>query len=420
MNLYILLITFITVTLTSYGYNVGNCNGKSNTGTCIYMTFAEDAFQKKFLPLLDGMTAIQIDFAAYEYNNKTDDVLRILNEIIADEVNQTTMKEFTKQLPDVTYKNPTNVTLVGTLPDITDQSRGFLMTLLINFKVFAIENNQKNDTDKSIINDTLPIPMIKKTFQSEKKIEYQGSSKFKIGICLIGKNFSSIMIRIFCILNKNKKIKHCTENNRYSSIDAMARQYKLKGIDEFFEKYKMLMIVRNPIDRLISGFMQLCYYRIYLKPNDDYCYGCDKNLTCFIDNLQADLWNVVKNQKIPDQFYDYHFYPQTWQCEYYKYKYMYKYIKYSLPDMKTFYDTIIIHLGSVHVPKQHLNYLRKILQSTKTPHITSTRNATIDYKNILYNNSTLLKRVCLIFYYDFIEFGFKFPKNCLDRNIKTL
>uniref|UniRef100_A0A0K0E2T8 Sulfotransferase domain-containing protein n=1 Tax=Strongyloides stercoralis TaxID=6248 RepID=A0A0K0E2T8_STRER len=296
-----------------------------------------------------------------------------------------------------------------------------VLILMINLEVYATKSNKKNDTIKIVVHKTLPLPIIKKSFPSKKKVEYQGSSRFKIGVCLIGKNFSSIIVRIFCSLNSinENRNKVCTDNNRYLSINAMAKDYKVKKLSNFFKKYQMLMIVRNPIDRLISGFMQLCYYRIYLKPSEDYCFGCGKNLTCFINNLQDELWSVAENKKIPDQFFDYHYYPQTWQCEYYKYKDKYKYLKYSEPNMKVFYKNILAYLKSAHVPKEHLKYLKKFLQSTKTDHVTSSKNATNEYKSYLYNNTALLKQVCSMFYYDFIEFGFEIPKDCIDKKIEA-
>uniref|UniRef100_A0AAF5DF99 Sulfotransferase domain-containing protein n=1 Tax=Strongyloides stercoralis TaxID=6248 RepID=A0AAF5DF99_STRER len=107
------------------------------------------------------------------------------------------------------------------------------------------------------------------------------------------------------------------------------------------------------------------------------------------------------------------------QCEYYKYKDKYKYLKYSEPNMKVFYKNILAYLKSAHVPKEHLKYLKKFLQSTKTDHVTSSKNATNEYKSYLYNNTALLKQVCSMFYYDFIEFGFEIPKDCIDKKIEA-
>uniref|UniRef100_A0A0K0FTN2 Sulfotransfer_1 domain-containing protein n=1 Tax=Strongyloides venezuelensis TaxID=75913 RepID=A0A0K0FTN2_STRVS len=281
---------------------------------------------------------------------------------------------------------------------------------------YIINNNENKD--KELINNSKPIPMLKKSFPNNDKKEYQGSSKYKLGTCLIGKNFSSLIIRIFCSLNKNETkgffIYNCTNDNRYPSLHEMAEEYNVKSLDELFDNYRILMIVRNPIDRLISGFMQLCYFRIYLKPGQDFCYGCDKNLTCFINKLQIDLWKVAKNEIIPDQFYDYHFYPQVWQCEYYKYKSKYTYIKYSTSNMESFYQTIIYYLENAHVPDNQLDYLNKFMHSFRTIHTTSTKNETNNYRNTLYEDSRLLRKVCRMFYYDFVEFDFELPKECFD------
>uniref|UniRef100_A0A0K0EJB7 Sulfotransferase domain-containing protein n=1 Tax=Strongyloides stercoralis TaxID=6248 RepID=A0A0K0EJB7_STRER len=298
----------------------------------------------------------------------------------------------------------------------------FLIIVIIELSSKAVAKKkvvQKKGAvvDEKNINKTIPIPMISKTFISHKKAEYQASPKYKLGVCLIGKNFSSILERIFCFLNiVDNKTRHnfstCDRKYRYKSLHKMRIAQKLSSVDKMFKKYEMLMIVRNPIDRLISGFMQLCYFRIYLKPNEDYCYKCGKNLSCFINKLQDELWAVTRNEKIPNQFHDYHFYPQTWQCAYYKYKNNYKQIKYPSTNKTSFYNNLTHYLEKAGVPKNDVKFLDKKMRFTKTYHVTNSRDATKIYRDALYNNTSLLRQVCAIFYHDFIEFGFDSPSQC--------
>uniref|UniRef100_A0A0K0E2F8 Sulfotransfer_1 domain-containing protein n=1 Tax=Strongyloides stercoralis TaxID=6248 RepID=A0A0K0E2F8_STRER len=266
-------------------------------------------------------------------------------------------------------------------------------------------------------NELIPIPMIHDSFKNLFNFEYKIANKYKIGICMIGKNFSSVMVRIFCSLENNSKrhygIEKCKKKEYFNSLTELEKFHKIGGIKKLFKKYKMLMIIRNPIDRLISGFMQLCYFRTYLTDDEDYCYGCNKNLTCFINNLHTSLWNIVNKKSFPDRVHSYHYYPQTWQCDYYKYKNYYTYANYSNSNINAFYDEILKHLAAANVPNYHINYLDEKLHSKLTPHGTIDKNETNDYKDYLYKNQDLLQKACEIFYYDYIEFGFDLPDSCL-------
>uniref|UniRef100_A0A0N5BJ11 Sulfotransfer_1 domain-containing protein n=1 Tax=Strongyloides papillosus TaxID=174720 RepID=A0A0N5BJ11_STREA len=303
------------------------------------------------------------------------------------------------------------------------KNRNILIFFIVTFLSISYGTEGKKHHNKKAvirneekINETLPIPMIHKSFPSVDKKEYLASPKYKLGVCMIGKNFSSMIDRIFCFLNNSNKKKfkfgECQRTHRHESLSIMQKTYRAGGVKNMFKNYQMLMIVRNPIDRLISGFMQLCYFRIYLKPNEDYCYGCGRNFNCFVSKLQKELWKVAKNKMIPNQFHDYHFYPQTWQCAYYKFKPYYTYIKYPSSNKSSFYKTIINHLDKAHVPKKHLTFLYDKMYSIKTEHTTNSREATKLYKDSLYNNITLLKKVCAIFYHDFIEFNYDLPSGC--------
>uniref|UniRef100_A0A0N5A6Q7 Sulfotransfer_1 domain-containing protein n=1 Tax=Parastrongyloides trichosuri TaxID=131310 RepID=A0A0N5A6Q7_PARTI len=294
----------------------------------------------------------------------------------------------------------------------------FLFIILSNQETTAKKQQKKIQSVDEAIDLSIPIPMIKKSFPNKMKLEYMASPKYKLGTCLVGKNFSSMLIRIFCSLNakynesKDYIFNYCERAFRYISLEGMAKKNKIKRVTNLFKRYDMFMVVRNPVDRLISGFMQICYYRTHLKKPEGYCYGCGKNLECFIDKLQHELWSVVKENIIPAQFNDFHFYPQTWQCQYYKHKNDYNYIKYPSSKKGKFYNTIAHHLAQSHVPTSQIGFINKKMRITKTKHATVEKNATREYKTALYNNVPLLKKVCTIFYYDYIEFGYDFPKEC--------
>uniref|UniRef100_A0A0K0E6C9 Zn_Tnp_IS91 domain-containing protein n=2 Tax=Strongyloides stercoralis TaxID=6248 RepID=A0A0K0E6C9_STRER len=178
---------------------------------------------------------------------------------------------------------------------------------------------------------------------------------------------------------------------------------------------KFMEFVRNPIDRLISGYMHLCYYGY--TENDHYCFGCNKNFTCFVNMLEKRLWQIINNEPSPFKIgkelgYSYHFYPQTWHCDYYKNQHIYTYIKYDSSDKDSFTKNIAKALKKSNISNDTITFITKKIYEIRTQHVTISKNATTSYKNILYNNPLLLQKICSIYYYDFIKFGFDLPKEC--------
>uniref|UniRef100_A0A0K0DSB3 Carbohydrate sulfotransferase n=1 Tax=Strongyloides stercoralis TaxID=6248 RepID=A0A0K0DSB3_STRER len=212
-----------------------------------------------------------------------------------------------------------------------------------------------------------------------------------------------------------KDFKLCTRDHKYlNNLENFETFYGVKKFNQFYKKLKLVRFVRNPIERLISGFIHLCYYGV--NKNVHYCYGCNKNITCFVNVLEKRLWQILNHKIIPykndEEFhYSHHFYPQTWGCEYYKTHDTYTYIKYSSSNKASFSNNISKLLRNSYVSNKALNFIKKRINNVKI-HPTVSKNETKIYKNILYNDPLLLQKVCSIYYYDFIKFDFEFPKEC--------
>uniref|UniRef100_A0AAF5DQP9 Sulfotransferase domain-containing protein n=1 Tax=Strongyloides stercoralis TaxID=6248 RepID=A0AAF5DQP9_STRER len=296
-----------------------------------------------------------------------------------------------------------------------------LLILLTN----ASEENEINSTNitNNFFKFLHPIPIINKTL-SKKNVKFFIISKLKLGTCFLGKTGSIIQRMIFCYLNKNKNKKNqidftlCKmDGKNYDTLENFEKIYGIKKFNQILKEFNFVRFVRNPIDRLISGYMHLCYYGVNNK--NHYCFECDKNLTCFVTVLEKRLWQILNNEitlynKDNEITYSYHFYPQTWHCEYYKLHNMFTYIKYNSSDKDSFSNSIVKLLKNFNISNNTLNFIYKKIYNVKTNHETLSKNETTTYKNILYNNSLLLQKVCSIYYYDFIKFDFEFPKECIN------
>ncbi|CEF70442.1 Sulfotransferase family-containing protein [Strongyloides ratti] len=229
---------------------------------------------------------------------------------------------------------------------------------------------------------------------------------------------------IFCYLSKRnnkrkpKDFTTCNKNyNFYNNLEYFEHTYGEKNFEKILETNNFIRLVRNPIERLISGFMHLCYYGTTIT-NEHYCYGCDKNITCFVNVLENKLWETFNNnfylENNKENEYIYHFYPQTWSCEYYKLNHLFTYIKYNSSDRNTYSKNINEFLKKNNVNQHALSFINKKIHKFKTQHMTLSKNETTIYKDALYNDPFLLQKVCSIYYYDFIEFDFEFPKECIN------
>uniref|UniRef100_A0A0K0DSB4 Sulfotransferase domain-containing protein n=1 Tax=Strongyloides stercoralis TaxID=6248 RepID=A0A0K0DSB4_STRER len=206
------------------------------------------------------------------------------------------------------------------------------------------------------------------------------------------------------------------DNKHFNNLKNFEEIYGVKKFNRLIKRYNFVIFVRNPIERLISGFMHLCYYGIG-KNKVRYCYGCNKNLTCFVNVLEKRLWQTLNHKVLPyknkeELFYSHHFYPQTWSCDYYKLHQQSTYIKYNSSDKDSFFNNYAKFLQKSQVSNKTLNFIKEKIFDVKTDHVTISKNQTTIYKNMLYNDSLLLQKVCSIYYYDFIKFGFEFPEEC--------
>uniref|UniRef100_A0A0N4ZJ56 Sulfotransfer_1 domain-containing protein n=1 Tax=Parastrongyloides trichosuri TaxID=131310 RepID=A0A0N4ZJ56_PARTI len=260
--------------------------------------------------------------------------------------------------------------------------------------------------------------------------EFYVLPKNKISTCVIQKNFSSMMIAIMCYLfNENvfyKKNDHladnqwdnleCRRRNFVRSNKDIINKYNYGNMNKYLKEWSSILIVRDPVDRFISGYMHHCSKEFGSFKFTKKCFNCKGNFNCFIKRLYK---AVTSNPKIVDAYDSHikqHFFPQTWRCEYFQYKHFYKILKYDSSNLPSFYESLIKIFTKKKVATHKIDYINKEIHTVKSYHATSGKKATIKFKENLYKNEKVLTLLKRIYYPDFKEFGFPFPEVQIDKN----
>uniref|UniRef100_A0A0N4Z6P8 Sulfotransfer_1 domain-containing protein n=1 Tax=Parastrongyloides trichosuri TaxID=131310 RepID=A0A0N4Z6P8_PARTI len=252
--------------------------------------------------------------------------------------------------------------------------------------------------------------------------EFVVAPKYKLNTCYYGKSFSSMTLGLFCYLFDNRtflsKYKHsvnkgadrrlCHSRNKYKSMKTVIDTYSKGNDKDFFNNWKNILVVRDPISRFISGYVQLCVLSIGLPANHSNCFKCGKNMHCFLGKLYNKIKTFTGIKTNHDHFLAYHFLPQKWRCEIGKYKQNYTILKYT-KDKKNFYESYLQELRESGVPDQKLVFIKKLFYTTKVLHKTDGKKETKYFTNHLIKNKILIKMFLKIFYEDFIEFDFPLP-----------
>uniref|UniRef100_A0A0K0FPT3 Carbohydrate sulfotransferase n=1 Tax=Strongyloides venezuelensis TaxID=75913 RepID=A0A0K0FPT3_STRVS len=228
---------------------------------------------------------------------------------------------------------------------------------------------------------------------------------------------------IFCYLFNDKlflsKHKHlnedywaskaCGKKLLFNNIRRISNKYNIKISRLFHEDWKHFIIIRNPIERFLSGFTHLCVVDMDSNFSLRICYYCEGNMECVIKNLYETLKVYSFNGTETLFHIKHHFFPQTWLCHYDKNKKHYIKVDYESKDKEKFYSQLINIFRSQNVPNNKLEYVRWELNHSKSFHSTNGTTTLEKQKEILFSNPNLLKLLSIIYYDDFIEFGYKFP-----------
>ncbi|VDO82143.1 unnamed protein product [Heligmosomoides polygyrus] len=176
------------------------------------------------------------------------------------------------------------------------------------------------------------------------------------------------------------------------------------------ERTTKIAVIRHPIDRFLSGFVNKC-----LRPSttEEYdCYGCGQSLSCFVQHFRAQLWDVYReNDPNYNFFITNHLAPQTWYCNFKEHLRDYVFIKhshgrYGLSKMATEMNKILTHAGS---PSSLRSEITDAILVGRSHHSTFSSKHRRRAEHELYSNKTLLHIITELYYYDFLIFDFAWP-----------
>uniref|UniRef100_A0A1I8AGH8 Sulfotransfer_1 domain-containing protein n=1 Tax=Steinernema glaseri TaxID=37863 RepID=A0A1I8AGH8_9BILA len=170
----------------------------------------------------------------------------------------------------------------------------------------------------------------------------------------------------------------------------------------------MLLIVRDPLDRFLSAFVDKCILDTLGRNIRDNCYGCGKDVACVLKRLYERASSYADNPANSLVVHDdHHFFPQNWHCSMEKYRWNYHVLKYwSDPDRR----------------RKTMNELNEILLKAKVPasdvatisaqteaytnHSTVHSSDRIFYRDIIVSNARLLQLLRSIYFHDYEIFGY--------------
>ncbi|CAD5227033.1 unnamed protein product [Bursaphelenchus xylophilus] len=242
--------------------------------------------------------------------------------------------------------------------------------------------------------------------------------KSKTLVCQIKKNMSQLLLSIFCFLNDEldflyggKSLTGDVFNQGCGANKYPSQQKAMKGIKDT-KGWNSMVLVREPVDRILSTFMHFCVVGDYIEPNvcEKRCHGCGVNMTCFLENQWLLLRKMSgKPEKKLGEITE-HAYPQTWRCGFTaKNVKNYTILRY-YSDVSSFFPQIKRYLESHGTSKKALNYIKTSMKNERTPHSTVLLSHRQYLEKRLRSSSYLMDIVMHMFYYDYTAFGFKFPK----------
>ncbi|VDM68095.1 unnamed protein product, partial [Strongylus vulgaris] len=118
---------------------------------------------------------------------------------------------------------------------------------------------------------------------SRMKILFKVSPKYHLLACTIEKNFSTMLTAIICylfdedrfirqkknIITETYRRRSCAQLNEYTSLTTLHSTLNHKD-------WSMMAVVRDPLERFVSGFANKCLREKVWKKFPDRCNGCQK------------------------------------------------------------------------------------------------------------------------------------------------
>ncbi|KAL6741695.1 hypothetical protein Aduo_014924 [Ancylostoma duodenale] len=241
------------------------------------------------------------------------------------------------------------------------------------------------------------------------------AQSYHLSSCKIEKVMTTITDAIFCYFTNRTEF---LANNRTISTEQFRTRFCLdQNMHVGYEKLHSSLgeprleyaVVRHPIERFLSGFIDKCINEA--KEAEARCYGCKGDMECVLRGLHAALVNASTTNYTEYNYEMAHFAPQTWYCNFKDHLNHYVILKFKegsegASALAKELEAIYRQAGAPDDLRQEI-YAQLLVGGTL--HSTSGTAARVEARNTLMNNKSLLLRVVQIYYYDFVVFKFPQP-----------
>ncbi|CAB04541.2 Sulfotransferase domain-containing protein [Caenorhabditis elegans] len=144
------------------------------------------------------------------------------------------------------------------------------------------------------------------------------SPKYSLAACRIQKNLSTILLNLFCFLNTPRKFSKTgnsltVEFRNHISVETCNKTHAnhIAMNTTFTTK---LAIIRDPVERFLSGFVDKCIHEAEKK--DYRCYGCNKDMVCVLKEQYERFKLIAEGRLLSFSYEDRHFAPMSWFCDF--------------------------------------------------------------------------------------------------------
>ncbi|CAJ0587395.1 unnamed protein product, partial [Mesorhabditis spiculigera] len=243
--------------------------------------------------------------------------------------------------------------------------------------------------------------------------QYRFATHYNLTACTIYKNMSTLLTAIMCYLHDQKRSLNA-ETDFFTQWDELRPCLGINEADRWpkvprymrkkTEDIKKFSLVRNPLERFMSAYVNICLDRAR-------CQEC-QDLECILDKLQnytsdyqqTSVWSR-RNEHV-----NAHFMPQNWRCEFGSMLEEYHLIRYSSEDQKKLLDDLTQYFKGVGVDEESIAYITQQLTSGKTPHATAGKEKRKIELQKLLSTPELMRKYMKLYFFDYLVLGYEMPE----------